>query len=61
MHLIDKQRAVQYIVVVVVVVYVRLVVDTNRGRHKFVVYATLSPHMHKLKQLNNWGTKIKRI
>jgi hypothetical protein len=59
MHLIDKQRVVQYIVVVVV--YVRLVVDTNRGRHKFVVYATLSPHMHKLKQLNNWGTKIKRI
>lgn len=45
MLLIDKQSAVLYITVVIVV-YVRLVVDTNRGRHEIVVCATLSPGMH---------------
>jgi hypothetical protein len=44
-HEIDKQSAVLYIAVVIVV-YVRLVVDTNRGRHEIVVRATLSPRMH---------------
>jgi hypothetical protein len=51
MLLIDKQSAVLYITVVIVV-YVRLVVDTNRGRHEIVVRATLSLHACIIKYLN---------